>query len=235
MAPYPQGRWPGQTSDTNPVESRRSGLFPRVEQPIPLQPLLTNTQTRTRFELMDPSEPHPNPLRSHPPTPPPTYDQMVEEIPKPKPELPRDKEQIIMFFLIPVPAEDSKRVLLNGESGTLTVGHLTTSERSDKTALRNFLDAQLPKVERIKVIIRLYKAFDKAGLQEVKLLQQHFANLTQTRNCAVETIVESLCRGWSEEMKMRDARLPLKRLKRASVKWPLSRKSVFMLRATDHV
>jgi hypothetical protein len=122
----------------------------------------------------------------------------------------KDATSIELFFFIPVPSIDRKRVLVNGQSDTLTVNDVTQFDKNRTHVLHGFVTEQFTKMENITVQFRLCKAASSGMMDQIKFILRHLVKFGDA--CTFVVQVESLREELSEDEKDQEAKKARKRI-----------------------
>ena len=137
-----------------------------------------------------------------------SYKEKAMEMPSPPPEMSKDATAMELAFFLPIPPSDRKRVLVTGPTDILTVNDLTEAKKT--YFLRNFVNEQFPKMEKITVQFRLCGKANLGARQHALFILRQLIKLGTT--CTFVVKVENLREELSEDEKETDAKKARKKL-----------------------
>lgn len=144
---------------------------------------------RTKTPAEEPSIDQPKPKRQQ------SWKEALEGYPEPPPELQKDTTELTIFFELPVPQPDLKRVLISGENTSITVHDVIKLKVRGANPLADFVSSQLPKLSLITVRIGLQEIAENAEVKQELL--QIFGQLVKIPSCDFKLEVDC---GWTTEV-----------------------------------
>ena len=139
-----------------------------------------------------------------------SYKQKAMEMPPPPPEISKDATAMELFFFIPVPSLDRKRVLVNGQSDTLIVNDVTQFNKIRTHVLHDFVTEQFTRMETITVQFRLCEAASSGMMDQIKFILRHVVKYGDA--CTFVVQVEILRQELSEDEKEEEAKKVRKKI-----------------------
>ena len=131
-------------------------------------------------------------------------------MPPPPPEISKDATAMELFFFIPVPSLDRKRVLVNGQSDTLIVNDVTQFNKIRTHVLHDFVTEQFTRMETITVQFRLCEAASSCMMDQIKFILRHVVKYGDA--CTFVVQVEILRQELSEDEKEEEAKKVRKKI-----------------------